>query len=93
MVHKNHPKPLPPGVVPYQARRLCSVCYHRAERNGTLVDYPRSTRARADVVEDYLLLKARSPDMTKARIAAEMGMTHSALDRALVRARQAGANV
>lgn len=55
-----------------RARRLRSACYSRAQHAGSLVDYPRLTRAGQDVVEDVtILLPARGVEAT----AAALGMT------------------
>lgn len=74
------------GVRVTVARGLCRVCYFRAERDGTLFDHPRTTRPRADVVEDYLMLVETRQYSTRRDVAARLGMTVDALDRALYRA-------
>lgn len=57
--------------------------YHRDD----LADFPRRLRARADMLDDYATWRARRPEATQQEIAAEMGVTRSALRRALDRDR------
>lgn len=86
-------QPPPPGMARLQSRGLCSRCHARCQADGTLVDHPRANRSRDEVLADYRVLVARYPEMTKARIAAAIGMTPKALDQVLVRARKAGVSV
>lgn len=72
-------------------RGLCSGCYSRHQRNGTLDDlYPRSRsmRPNADVIEDYGILRARG--LTQVEVASKLDMKVSALRAAIYRARAAG---
>lgn len=53
------------------------------------LDYPRLNRTQVEVVEEWLLL--RSEGYTRRQSADRIGMTFAAFDRALHRARKAGA--
>lgn len=77
-----------PAAVTASGRGLCRRCYSRHERRGTLVDFPRTTRSRDELLDDWVLLREQGLDRRAA--AARMGMTYSAFDRALVRARSKG---
>jgi hypothetical protein len=68
-------------------RGLCEFCHRVCTGNGTLLDWPRATRTAAEVLEDYAIACARLPNGTVAQRAELIGMTHSALQRALERAR------
>lgn len=80
-----------PGVPVHSRRGLCEGCEVAARRDGTLLDHPALVRTRAEVLEDYELL--RTDGATRRQAAARMGMTVDALDRALQRARAAGLDV
>lgn len=72
-------------------RRLCDRCYCWARRSpDRLADYPRKTRAAADVLEDFGIVRARMPTATRTELAEAIGMGRAALDRALVRAHRRG---
>lgn len=60
-------------------RGLCTSCYGLHRRQGTLDRFERSIRAREDVFEEWLMLKASGA--TRAEAAQRMGMTVTALDR------------
>lgn len=70
------------------SRSRCGACYNRHIRAGTRIDLPRVTRARADVVDDYLHLRAYGKG--RGEIARQLGMTVDALHQALKRAALAG---
>jgi transposase-like protein len=72
-----------------RGRGLCRPCHRTVWRQGTLLDYPRLTRSRADVLADYLHL--REDGHSLRQIAERMGMQYGSLCRALQRARRAGA--
>ncbi len=72
----------------HTGRRLCGRCYDRHHRHGTLADYPTRVRLRADLIADYLTLRADG--LARTWIAHRLGMTRGALDRALQRAARAG---
>jgi hypothetical protein len=65
-------------------RGLCGSCYCREYRAGTLDDWPRTTRARGDVVEVVAELLAQREDA--GRICERIGMTPSAVARVCYRA-------
>jgi len=69
------------------ARGLCGTCRNRHAALGTLHLYPTKLRRSADTAEDYAILRRRDPSMSRAEIAARLGMTLVAMDRALVRHR------
>jgi hypothetical protein len=71
-----------------QARGLCWFCYRAATKNGELFDYPRSTRSRDEVLDEWEML--RGEGYTRRQAAERIGMTFEAFDRALYRARSAG---
>lgn len=75
---------------PYFTKRgLCQhPCYDRRHRAGTHVDAPTTYRSRADVLDDWRVLSGEG--CTRAQAAPRMGMTKTALDRALWRAQRAG---
>lgn len=76
--------------VKHEGRGLCRGCWSRHRAAGTLHVYPRTTRPAAEVVGDYVALRERDPAATLAEHAGRLGMTRSALEQALRRARQAG---
>lgn len=69
-------------------RGLCDSCFGKARYYGTLADWPRVTRSRDELLEDYQLL--RSDGLSREVIAARLGMHYDSLMRALVRAARAG---
>lgn len=71
-----------------KGRGLIERCYNRMQWHGDLADYPRRTRRIEDVLDDYKLL--RQDGYTLAQMAARIGMSRTALERALVRARERG---
>jgi hypothetical protein len=75
---------------PVNARGLCDSCYQTHHRAGTLDQFPiqRNQRRRVEFIADYELL--RSEGYSRAQIAARLGMTRNAVDRAVQRAVAAG---
>lgn len=71
-----------------RGRGLCSHCYQTAWATGDLIDYPRATRSRNDLLDDYVILRAEGH--TGQQIAQRLGMTYPAFERALQRARRDG---
>lgn len=69
-------------------RGLCAHCHQGALRAGTLCDYERLTRSRADVLDDWTVLRGQG--VTRLQAAARLGMSFPAFERALFRARAAG---
>lgn len=78
----------PPGACRHEGRGLCARCYRKAQQDGSLVDRPRLLRHRDEVLEDWPRLRAEG--YTKRQAAERLGMSFSALDRMLSRARSAG---
>lgn len=68
-------------------RGLCGACYSRMTCHGTLVDYPRMTRSRDELLEDYVMLRRQGH--TWPQCAERLGMRYDAFARALQRARVA----
>lgn len=66
-------------------RELCSACYARAQRAGEL---ERIKRSADEVLDDWALMRDDGESVESA--AQRMGMTRSALDKALYRARKRG---
>ena len=87
----------PEGHARHGGKKLCNMHYKRFARNGTFdrqkAHRPQRTNYREyrtldEVLEDYQMIR---DDCSSVREAADrMGMTFSALDRALYRARQQG---
>lgn len=71
----------PPGAwyERHLGRRLCVQCYGLHRRQGSLEDFDRLTRSRAEVFEEWLLLKRSG--VTRREAARRMGMTVEALDQ------------
>lgn len=72
----------------HHGRGLCGGCRDHVRVHGDLVDYPRITRSRDDVLDAYAILKTKGH--TKREIAHELDMTYPAFERAILRARKAG---
>lgn len=64
-------------------RRLCPTCWVRIRNTDELADYPRVTRTSDEVIEEWQVLSAYG--MSKREVAARLGMTYAAFDRALHR--------
>lgn len=71
---------------PQIIRGLCPACYCRENANGTLADWPRTTRTRDDVLDDWVILRAQG--YTRRQAAERLGMTLAAFDGAIYRARR-----
>lgn len=78
----------PPGVGRSGGRGLCQNCHAWARYHDRLLDYPRSTRSRDDLLEDYVMLRREGYDWPLC--AERLGMTYAAFERAIHRARDAG---
>lgn len=78
---------LQPDTRARHGRQLCSTCYCRLRRTGDHIDYPRQTRSRAELAEEYA---ACAPGSTRAQFAERLGITRGVLDQAIRRARLAG---
>lgn len=78
-------------AAPPMIRRLDLTCYDIARRAGQLENYPRVTKPQVDVLERYQILARQG--YTRRNAAHWMGMTHSALEQALTRARRQGVRV
>lgn len=79
----------PAGYLQHSGRGLCSACYGRHRYRGTLADIPRSTRANADVLADWAVLRSEGYALSQA--AQRLGMSYDGLHIALKRARKADA--
>lgn len=87
----------PPGATNHGGKQLCIMHYTRLKRHGTFEKTPPKPRARRrgsvsrpieEVLDEYAMIK---DDVKNIREAAErMGMSFSALDTALYRARKRG---
>lgn len=78
----------PQGFRRHGGRGLCSPCYSRASRDGTLLDFGRATLSRDDVLDDWEVLREQGYGR---RVAAErLGMSLDAFDGALRRAARDG---
>lgn len=91
MLHRPHgatADALPRGYRFHDARTLCTRCAPACRRDGTLLDYPRRTRSRDDLLDDWAIL--REQGITYSQFAERVDMSTSALQRALTRARADG---
>ncbi|MDN5933184.1 MAG: hypothetical protein L0I24_19315 [Pseudonocardia sp.] len=91
MMHRPHGATvavLPRGRRFLDGRGLCTVCLQAARKIGGHVDYPRRTRTRDELLDDWALV--RDEGSTYAQFAQRLGMSTSAVLRALTRARAAG---
>jgi hypothetical protein len=75
-------------LVRHSGRGLCERCYHAHDRAGTLLNFPKASRTRDEVLADVEALRVCG--LSKAQIAERLNMSFKALDRAITRARQAG---
>ena len=72
----------------YTGRGLCTTCYHRARKDGTIFDFERQVWPADELLDEWVLLR---DDGYSVRQAAErIGVTWVALDRATARAKRAG---
>lgn len=78
------------GVKPKRGRGLCSTCYSRHHKAGTLIDFPALTVPRDVMLEDAYMLVMEEGYKRSADVAARMSMTKDALCQALLRAVRAG---
>lgn len=67
-------------------RGLCPACYWRKTANGALADWPRATRSRDDVLDEWVIL--RTQRYTYRQAAERLGMTLTAFEGAIYRARR-----
>lgn len=72
----------------HDGRGLCSSCYKRADYHGQLIDHPRRTRTRDEVLEEWDWLRRAGVPWQHAH--ERLGMTAGAFQRAYYRARAAG---
>lgn len=81
---------LRPTVRPHQARGLCDTCYYRDKRHGHTTN--RLTVRVVDVAEDWTHLADRrhSQQANVRALAPRLGMTETALERAILRAKRLG---
>lgn len=75
------------GQVRHHGRGLCAGGRARAARRNELVEHPRSTHSAGELLDAFAELRDELP--TVAVIAARLGVSVGALDRALCRARAA----
>jgi hypothetical protein len=78
----------PAGAYPDHGRGLCRGHHWRAQQDDTLLDYPRTTRSRDEILDDWI--RCRSRGMNRRQAAAAMGMSFVAFVKAYERARAAG---
>lgn len=71
---------------PNKGRNLCDTCWQRNWKNGTLDAFPRATRPRADVLEDWAFLASQG--YTRRTAADRMGISKDCLDKAIERDRR-----
>jgi hypothetical protein len=78
--------------VPYgqlmQGRGLCTRCYRNVEYHGQLLEYPRLTRSRDELLEDYEVLRRQGYNWREC--ATILRINYPTFERALLRARAAG---
>lgn len=67
----------------HHSRGLCDSCWQRHRRHDTLELYPRRSRSRDEVIDDWRFLAAEG--FSRADAAERMGMTRDALDKAIAR--------
>lgn len=85
--HRYHQPHRTPTSRRHEARGLCNSCYLLRTRDGTVIDYPRATLPRDDLLDDWVLLR----DVTNTHTAASrLGLTLEGFRTALYRARRAG---
>ena len=70
------------------ARGLYNACYKRALRAGTLPDHERWNRPADELLDEWVLL--RDDGYRPRDAAARIGVTYTALDKALCRAKRRG---
>lgn len=72
-----------PGIRIHSARGLCSTCYKQVD----YLDYERITRSLDELLDDYVLLRSEGFDWRQC--AQRLGMSYTAFERAMYRARAA----
>lgn len=71
-----------------QGRGLCTRCYRNVEYHGQLLEYPRLTRSRDELLADYEVLRGQGYNWKEC--ATILGMKYTSFERAMCRARAAG---
>lgn len=87
---RRSPPPSWAGVKCHRGRGLCSTCYSRASRAGTLLDYERKTVDRESMLDDLVIMVLNRRNRDTATLAQRIGMSKDALTVALMRAARAG---
>lgn len=73
----------PRTAVVHCARELCETCYSAASDAGLLDEHPRTTRVDSETLDAWRSLRALGA--TRADAARVLGMTYSALSKAISR--------
>jgi hypothetical protein len=76
------------GVYRHAGRGLCTPCWNRADADGTLIDYSRTTYTRDEVLDEWVELRGQG--VTRRELAERLGMTWAAFERMWLRARAVG---
>lgn len=71
-----------------RGRGMCTNCYANEEYHGRLTDWPRVTRSRDELLDDYVILRRQGYDGKQC--ADRLGMKYPTFERAILRARAAG---
>lgn len=74
---------VPDGFVVHQGRGLCTLCHFRHGRDGTRLDFPRSTVSWDDTLTDWDTLRRQGA--TRVEAAARIGVSAAALDKVIER--------
>lgn len=77
------------ALLPIKGRGLCARDYSRAERSGTLDQWP-SARTSDVPLEDVIRVHTDNPDSKQAPLAESLGMSSAAYRTALLKARRLG---
>ena len=78
---------------PKRCRGLCNTCYRRHKYRGTLYDFPRDTLPVESLLDAWHTVERRAGDTRAAHarnVAARLGMSFEAVERAILRARAKG---
>lgn len=78
------------GVRAHRGRGLCSMCFSRASKAGTLLDYERITADRDSLLEDVSILVLERGVRRSGDIAETTGVSQDALMKTLRLAARAG---
>lgn len=78
----------PNGHPTHRGRGLDMTCYEVATRDGTLIDYPRTSYPRDELLEEWSVLSERGVDYYE--FPQVVGMSFETWARAFQRARRAG---